>query len=174
MRITHFIAVATLIMAVAATSCKTSEANYRAAYDKAVAGRNDATPIDSTIYGKVRRDMQTTVLVAGNDTAELRVMHVNPTPADNGSATSLPEPYGVVAGQFKTLFNARSLCARLVDAGYSDASIVNTAEPYYYVVASWHPGGKEAIAALRSLEKEAPVAMREPLPFVLRIAGYKK
>lgn len=72
---------ATLIAALTlgAVSCRTSEANYRAAYEKARAGRDDALPIDSTIYGKVRREMRTSVLVAGGDTVAVRVMPVNAT-----------------------------------------------------------------------------------------------
>lgn len=161
-------AIAAVAIAIAATACRTNEANYRAAYDKAIAGREDAAPIDSTIYGKVRRQMHTTMIVAGGDSAEMRAMPVNPTPEEDGRPTSIPQPYGVVAGQFKTLFNARSLCARLHEAGYADASIVNTAEPYYYIVASWQPDGAKAISALRALQKDAPVTMREPLPFILK------
>lgn len=112
--------------------------------------------------------MRTSVLVAGGDTVAVRVMPVNATSADDGSSATIPAAYGVVAGQFKTLFNARSLCKRLQDSGYGAASIVNTSEPYYYVVASWHDDGAAAAAALRALEQDAPVALRDPLPFVLQ------
>lgn len=162
----------TLIAALATTGCRTTEANYRSAYETAKAGREQATPVDSTIYGKVRREMHTTMLVAGGDTVQLRTMHVSPTPdADGAKPVPIPAAYGVVAGQFKTLFNARSLRDRLRDNGFADASIVNTAEPYYYVVASWHADGAAAAAAMRALEKDPPVALREPLPFVLKPAG---
>lgn len=158
---------ATLLLA----GCKTTEANYREAYDKAVAGRDQGIAMDSTVYGKVRREMRSSYLVAGGDSVALRVAHVSPTPADDGTAWSIPAQYGVVAGQFKTLFNARSLCDRLKAAGYDGASVVNTSEPYYYVVAAWCADGAEAAATLRRLEREQPVAMREPLPFILKPAG---
>lgn len=160
-----------LIAAMTLAGCRTNEANYRAAYEKAIAGRDDGAPLDSTIYGKVRREMKSSMLVADADSVPLRTMHVNHTPDENNAVAATTAQYGVVAGQFKTLFNARSLCRRLHDAGYKDASIVNTSEPYYYVVASWHTGGTQAIHALRKLEKEAPVAMREPVPFMLKPAG---
>ncbi len=155
-----------------ATACKTSEANYRAAYDKAVAGREGGMAIDSTVYGKVRREMRSSYLIADGDSLPLRTMHVSATPAVEGEkADPVASRYGIVAGQFKTLFNARSLCARLRAAGYETASIVQTAEPYYYVVATWCADGSEAAAALRRLRDDSPVAMREPLPFVLCPAG---
>ncbi|MDE6454049.1 MAG: hypothetical protein K2L27_07600 [Muribaculaceae bacterium] len=166
----HTAAAIAAILALAAASCRTSEANYRAAYEKAVAVRDDATPLDSTVYGKMRREMQRSVLVAGTDTVPVRVLHVSPTPAADGTPGTIRAPYGIVAGQFKQLFNARSLCARLHETGYTEASVVNTAEPYYYVVASWQPDAASAAAALRELERAAPVALREPLPFVLQPA----
>lgn len=166
MKKTLLLAIAAI--AVMATGCRTSEANYRAAYDKAVEGRKEATPLDSTIYGKVRREMRSTALIVGGDTISMRVLPVNATPDENDKVSVPAGAYGVVAGQFKTLFNARSLCRRLQDAGYAEASVVNTAEPYYYVVASWHPDGASAAEAIKTLAKQAPVAMRDPLPFVLK------
>lgn len=162
--------VLTVAIVLGVASCRTTEENYRAAYQKALAGREDATPIDSTIYGKVRRQMRTTLLMVGSDTLELRTMFVNPTPDDNEQPTTIPATYGVVVGQFKTLFNARSMRKRLADAGYEQASIVNTAEPYYYVVASWHPTGADAAQGVERVRKDLPVALREPLPFVLQVA----
>ena len=165
------ISAAAAVLALCASACRTTEANYREAYDKAIAGHEQTVPIDSTIYGKVRREMHTSILVAGGDSAELRTMHINPTENEDGTPGKTPLQYGVVAGQFKTLFNARSLCGRLRDAGYNDASIVNTAEPYYYVVASWHTDAKQAVQARNQIAKDAPVVMREPLPFVLKPAS---
>ncbi|MDE6498415.1 MAG: SPOR domain-containing protein [Muribaculaceae bacterium] len=153
--------------------CRTSEANYRSAYEKAIAGRDESAPVDSTIYGVVRRQIRTTMLSTGTDTAQLRVMHISVTP-DEGEKQVHPDVntgYGVVAGQFKTLFNARSLCSRLREAGYPDAFVVQTAEPYYYVIAAWLPEGNAAVAAVKELREKTPVAMRKPLPYLLKAAG---
>ena len=162
-----------LVLAIAVTACRTSEANYRSAYEKAVAGRDESAPVDSTIYGTFRRQMRTTMLSTATDTAELRVMHISVTPEEGERKVhpDVNDGYGVVAGQFKTLFNARSLCSRLREAGYPDAFVVQTAEPYYYVIASWQPEGNAAIAAARELKDKAPVAMRKPLPYLLKAAG---
>lgn len=162
-----------IALAILLGACRTSEANYRAAYEKAVAGREDATPVDSTIYGAVRRQMRTTLMSNANDTVELRVMHISITPEDGERPVrpDVNEGYGVVAGQFKTLFNARSLCERLRGAGYPEAFVVQTGEPYYYVVAAWLPEGNAAIDAAGELRKKAPVAMRKPLPYLLKAAG---
>lgn len=162
-----------LALAIAVTACRTSEANYRAAYEKAVAGREESAPVDSTIYGVVRRQMRTTMLSTGSDTVQLRVMHISVAP-DEGEKQPHPDVatgYGVVAGQFKTLFNARSLCSRIREAGYPDAFVVQTAEPYYYVIATWQPEGNAAIATAKEFEAKSPVALRKPLPYLLQAAS---
>lgn len=166
-----YIATAAAVAAIALAGCKTTEENYHAAYEKAIKARAQNLDIDSTVYGKVRQQMNTSYLVAGGDSVEMRGMFVSPTADEDGKPTAIGGAYGVVAGQFKTLFNARSLCDRLRSAGYESAGIVNTAEPYYYVVAAWCADGSQAVAALRRLEHDKPVSMRAPLPFILKPAG---
>ena len=48
--------------------CKTTEANYRQAYEKAIAARDSSDNIDSTIYGQIRRQFneQAVVTVSGD------------------------------------------------------------------------------------------------------------
>jgi hypothetical protein len=142
--------------------CKTTEANYRQAYEKAIAARDN---IDSTIYGQIRRQFneQAVVTVSG-DTVNVRVMHVRVTPDGGGIAENLHR-YNVVAGQFKQLFNARSMRNRMADNGFPGAFVVETAEPYYYVVASSHNTAAEASAALKS--QADAIRMKEPCPFIL-------
>lgn len=163
-----------VLATIAATGCKTTEANYRAAYDKAVAGRSDNIAIDSTVYGKVRREMRSSYLVAAGDSVPMRTLYVSATPDEDGAKPAAElKRYGVAVGQFKTLFNARSLCSRLQEAGFSNIAIVNTAEPFYYVVVDWTNDAAEAATALRRIERKPPVALREPLPFILRPAGHR-
>ncbi len=149
-------------------SCKTSEANYRAAYDKAVAGRADRIDLDSTIYGKHRRSMTSREMVVGADTVEVKTQHVSVTPEGGGIRENLRQ-YNVVVGQFKTLFNATSMRERLVDAGYPEAFVVQTAEPYYYVVLASYASLSDASAARRRVaDGSFPLPLREPLPFILQ------
>lgn len=151
--------------------CKTSETNYRRAYDKAMEARRQAdSDLDSTIYGRVRRDFAMQQIVAGNDTVDVKVQHVRVTESGGGIPESLRR-YNVVAGQFKQLFTAKSLRERLFEAGYPGTFVVETAEPYYYVIASSHNDPEAAIKALRRLQADKPVGMKPPVPFILERAG---
>lgn len=152
---------------VAFGSCKTTEANYRAAYERAIAGRDSAaTAFNETIYGAVRNANSHDVVVAG-DTAEMQVQRVIVTQGQ-GNAADL-RSYNIVVGQFKLLFNASSMRQRLVDAGYATTMVVETAEPYYYVVLSSHDEIGAAMKAIRGIPSDFPIAMREPLPFILHV-----
>lgn len=149
-------------------ACKTTEENYRAAYEKAIAGRDSAIAFDSTIYGLHRRNINARLVAVGNgDSAEIRTMNVKIT-ADGGGIKEWLKPYSLVVGQFKTLTNARSMRERLVEAGYPRAFVVENAEPYYYILLSSHATEKEAADALEALrQSHFPFPMKAPLPFIL-------
>lgn len=159
-----------VLAAVVLGGCKTTEANYRSAYEKAVEAQADQTDIDDTIYGNVRRQTNRhEIALSDGKTIAVETMRVRTT--ENGGA--VPENlkrYNIVAGQFKQLFNAQSLRKRLAD-NYSGAFIVETAEPYYYVVAESYDNINDAAAALARIRDAKPVPMKEPLPFILERAG---
>ncbi len=146
--------------------CKTTEANYRSAYDRAVAGRDSAMAFEQTIYGKHRRNVITREVVASTgDTVTMRAMMV--VPAKGYEDVEL-KPYNVVVGEFKQLFNASSMCTRLRQGGYAGAFVVKNKEPYHYVILSTHNSAEEAVKALKSIKK-LPVATKEPCPYVMTL-----
>lgn len=161
----HCTLLAIALAAIAMSSCKTTEANYRAAYEKVVADRNGDDD-DLGVYGKLRKQINTVEVIAGSDTIPVKMIHVSVT-TDKGEAARPMRRYCVAVGQFKQRFNAMSLKERLVAQGYADAFVVATSEPYYYVVASDHDSAADASEALAEFERTAPVAMRDPLPFIL-------
>ncbi|MBD5215193.1 MAG: SPOR domain-containing protein [Bacteroidales bacterium] len=168
-KLLNIIVIFTVIALVA--GCKTSEANYRAAYEKAVAARAEDESIDSTIYGQVRRQMKSQVMQTPDGrSVEVQSQFVKVTENGGGIPENL-KSYNVVAGQFKQLFNAKSLRDRLTDLGYPGAFVVETSEPYYYVVAGSYSGLTQAADALEQLRAKAPVAMKAPLPFILHAAA---
>lgn len=161
-----------LVVGVAAglAGCKTTEANYKAAYDKAIAGRDSITALENTIYGRHRRAVTSSVAVAGTDTVEMLTARVRVTENAGGIRENL-KPYNVVVGQFKQLVNARSLRNRLVDAGFPAAFVVETAEPYYYIILASYPSQADAVkeAARVKADRNFPIAVKEPLPLVLYV-----
>lgn len=163
-----------LIAATALFSCKTTEENYRAAYEKTMAARQESTALDSTIYGAARRQMRHAELrTADGRSVEVRRLTLRLTDGQHPANMEF-QPFNIVAGQFKQLFNASSLRDRLIAAGYSDAFVAETAEPYYYVVAKSTPDITAAADALEALKVKAPVKMKEPCPFILEATGRKK
>ncbi len=147
-------------------SCKTSEANYRAAYEKAVAARDSSDRLEETIYGKMRKQGATRTVDTGAGEAEVKTMPVKVTEGGGGENENLRR-YNVVAGQFKQKFNALSLRDRLAGDGYPDAFVVETAEPYYYICVGSYSGLEEAANALVSLRDANLKGVKEPCPFIL-------
>jgi len=172
----HIIYIAAALSLLGAASCKTSEENYRAAYEKAIAGRTDsgADPLDGTVYDAARRPLGTRIAVAGTDTALVKVLRVKVTEGGGGPAEWL-RPYSVVAGSMKQRFNALSLRQRLAEAGFPRVFVVETAEPRYYVVTESYDTEAEAVAECTRLRADSafPVPLRAPLPFILRAAGVR-
>lgn len=157
---------AAAVVAVVAGSCKTSEANYRAAYDRAVAGRDSTGGVESTVYG-AQRTMSARMAIIGGDSVEIRYQRLAVTEG-GGAIRETLKPYNVVVGQFKQLFNARSMRERLVDSGYPSAFVAETSEPYYFVILSSHADAASALKALRDIPAGFPVRMKAPLPYILQ------
>lgn len=154
-------------IAVIATSCKTTEANYKAAYERAVERKNEG--IDSTVYDAIRREAKPSVIaIDGGVQLPLVTEHVSVTP-DNGNTSITLKRYCIVVGKFKQIFNARSMRTRLASSGnYPDAFIVQIREPLYYVIAATADTPQDAAAALQKVRNDQTLMLREPLPWVLQ------
>ena len=159
-------AVAAAIMLPAFFSCKTTEANYRAAYERTMEARQEQAALDSTIYGAQRRAMGSATVNTSEGTVEVRTQLVRVTPEGGGTNENLHR-YNVVVGQFKQLFNARSLRERLVEKGYPAAFVVQTAEPYYYIVLASFDDAAPAQRTLEEFVASATISMKAPCPFIL-------
>lgn len=161
--------IAAVALTGAFTSCRTTEANYRAAYQTAVAKRDSAGGVDSTIYSRIRRDATMSVLAVGSDSLPLRTEYIGYT-ADGGASRETVKRYVVVAGQFKQLFNAMQMRRRLEGMGYEGAFVVNTREPLYYVCTATSAAADTAAAAFRRLTSDKGLKLLPPAPFILRPA----
>lgn len=161
------VAAVAVVAAAFMTACKTSEANYRRAYERAVDGRDSLDAIENTIYGSHRRAMGSREVVIAGDTAEIFSQHVSVTEGGGGIRESL-RPFNVVVGRFKQLFNATSMRNRLADAGYPDVFVVETAEPFYYIVLSSHSDAASAVKAMKEIPASFPMPLKAPLPFILQ------
>lgn len=149
----------------AASGCKTTEENYRAAYELAKQ-KNTSGGIDSTIYSRIRNEARPQTTIVNGDTLAMKSEYVRLTP-DCGDPAKF-HSYNVVIAQFKQLFNAKSVRKRAIEAGYADALIVQTREPLYYVVAASSNSTAEIQKSLGKIQSTPPVVLKEPCPFILR------
>ncbi len=169
MKVAH-IAIPAVIAMMAMTGCKTTEANYRAAYEAARQKNEESRGIEGTIYERIRNEAIGSRLIADSDTVPMSTVQVK---IAAGSAT--PEQvkqYSIVVNQFKQIFNARSLMERLRAGNYPDAFLLETGEPLYYVVAATCDDGQSAAEAYRKIAADKSVVMRAPFPWILRPASY--
>ena len=158
-----------VVAAMALGACKTTEANYKAAYEAAKIQQRQSADIDATIYGKVRRQGTMMQLSVGQDTLPIRTEAIGYTDG-GGASRETVRKYNIVVGQFKQVFNARQMRERLMAGGYPDAFIVHTREPLYYVVTQTVDTPEEALAAYDKVKTDKNIVLRDPLPFVLRPA----
>ncbi len=155
------------LFALMATGCKTTEENYRAAYERTVQGRAEVE--DSTIYGGMRQRAATQEISLGEETAPMKTTWVRVTDDGGGVAENIKR-YCVVAGEFKQAFTARSMRERLCDNGFPGAFVVQDGEPFYYVVAAAYSDLEPAMQLIKQLRTSPPFPLREGMPLILRPA----
>ena len=156
-----------LLVLLGFAACKPSEENYRQAYERTMARDSVRTEFNETVYGRYRREARQLESRDDNgDTASVTVMRVSVTP-DGGAIREHLKKYNVVVAGFKQLLNAQSMRQRMQDGGYPGAFVVQTAEPYYYVVAGSFADVPAARALRDRLSAKSPVTLRAPYPYLL-------
>lgn len=148
------------------TSCRTTEANYRAAYERTIARQNEG--IDSATVAAIENERGPRQMRI-NDSISLPVVSrfVKAVEGGGGTRESIKK-YSVVVAGFSQLFNARSMRERLVDSGkWLGAFVVQSGEEYF-VVAQSSDDPAEASRALDSVKADGTIYIKSPFPWVLR------
>ncbi len=148
--------------ALALYSCKTSEENYRAAYDITREHIRARETADSATVEKIRAEKREATAIVAGDSVRLITHRVNIV--DDPYSTL--KRYGVVVGEYKQAFNARSFRDRLKKEE-KPAYVVIDSEKVYYVIAHGFDTSAEAAAYIKRIDKE--VKMRIPIekPWIL-------
>lgn len=152
------------------TACRTNEQTYRRAYESARQAEIDRAG-GETVYTAIRREARREAITAGGDTITMTTEFVSLPKGETTPSKGLLR-YSVVAGQFKQLFHARSLRTRLAEKGFPDAFIVQTREPYYYVVAETSASIDSLLPTFRMLRTAPPMPLVEPCPWILRAPNH--
>lgn len=149
------------------TGCKTTEENYRRAYERTMARDSARAELGETIYGRYRSQTRPGSITVNGDTIATQIIRVAITPKTGGIKEYIKR-YCIVAAEFKQLFNATSMQERLQNGGWPGAFIVQNPEPYYYVIAASTDDADRAAVLLDSLKTTSPVRMRAPAPYILQ------
>ncbi|MDE6439010.1 MAG: hypothetical protein K2L62_05080 [Muribaculaceae bacterium] len=156
-------------LACALGSCKTSEENYRSAYEIAKAKSTEGLTQEE-ISGFAREEAVPRTVYKG-DSIPLRTEYLT---REDGGNDGRPMRYNVIAASFRQIFNARSLFTRIHDAGYPSAIILRDRNSHYYVSLMTTASLDSAVSLLRSLQDnpgKAPAPMRSPFPYIMQNAS---
>lgn len=175
MKINRLFLPLTLLASLALASCKTTEANYKAAYDIAKGAAKNSADADDGLDDEIRRLLaankktaQTSEIV-GNDTLAVTTLFVG---MDKGEHKRVPR-YSVVLNAFTQKFNAEAMMNRLIDAGFTGAYVIHTSVPDYYVAAEGTNNIADVPAILRRVEQAGNLGQRAGFPAVIRSGGWR-
>lgn len=153
-------------------SCRTTEDNYRAAYEATKTSQKLAADDDGLdentrrLLAANRKDRQSMQIV-GNDTISIVTLFAK---LEQGPETMTAMPqYAVVANAFSQVFNARALCKRLQEAGFPDAYIFRTSTPDYYVAAGGSDNINDIPTIREALAKAGNPGSRAGFPAVVKV-----
>lgn len=149
-------------VALMAGGCKTTEANYRSAYEKALEKRNEGLSADE-IAAFAREEAIPRTVFRG-DSIPLRGAYVKCVAGGVGGQVL---PYSVAVATFRQKFNAESVFKRLQAAGFSRAALLIDKDEHYLVVATTDSTLETAVGEFRRVESSSPVPMRSPFPYIL-------
>jgi len=143
--------------------CKTTEANYQSAYEKAMSKRTEGLTAEE-IAGFRREEAMPKTVYKG-DSIPLKGMYVKHV---EGGVNNRALTYNVIVAAFKQRFNAGSVLTRMRDGGYDQAVLLQDRDGKYYIGAVTTASLDSAVVALHKLEQASPVVLREPYPYILK------
>lgn len=134
MKLQSFLPAAILLAALTlgAAGCRTTEANYRAAYDVAKAkASNPDNEQDPEVKARLeqQRKRRTTVYIVGRDTIDAEAMFLSRV----DTVGRVPR-FSVAVHGFEQQFNALAMMKRLKANGFPEAYVCKTAAPVFYVM----------------------------------------
>lgn len=154
----------TVIALFGTTSCKTSEENYKKAYEAAVEKQNEGYTREE--IASMAHEEAIPKSVYKGDSIPIKGIFVNTVKLD--PPVEAAQRYNIVVASFKQKFNAMSVLDRLRQAGYAEPRLLVDKEQTFYVAAVSTPSLDEAVENLREIQKNPPLAFRPPCPYILR------
>lgn len=150
--------------AILLTGCKTTEANYRAAYEKAKQ-QGESTAVDREVYENIAREQGPVLATVDGVELPVRSLPLQPVVLDNIDGGKL-QRFNVVTARFRQTFNAKSMARKLREAGFENAFVAKDRDDAYYVVAATASTAAEAHQLLDKI-KSVSIGAVAPFPFVI-------
>lgn len=148
-----------------ATGCKTTEANYRAAYEKTVAKQNEG--YDPSELKEIKREEAMPKTIYQGDSIPLKGMYVRAV-EETGKPAATALKYNVVTGMFSQRFNAASALKRIRENGYPDAILLTTGDKKFIVDAYTTQSLDSAVTVYRQISEKPPYPLSSPFPYILK------
>lgn len=157
--------VATFALLAIIVSCKTTEKNYREAYELA-----KETTQDSTMLKLIEKEQSPLLTIIEGESVPLRKEYVSVV-VEEGTPKEDFKRYNIVVGRYRQIFNARSMQTRMRSLGY-DAFVVQTREPAYFVVIYSSDLIKDISLKIKEIQVDKRIVIKSPFPWVLEPAQY--
>lgn len=141
------------------TSCKTTESNYKAAYETAAERRASKVDAEDDFLSIPDQSVTVTTFLSPIKTTEKDTI----TPAE-------APRFSVAVNKFKQVFNAKALCNRLRADGWTSAYVAQTPEDEYYVMARGFANEDEAKVCLQEIKSDKRVPFGRGYPTLIRAA----
>lgn len=161
----HFIAIAvgTACLALLA-GCKTTEANYRAAYEKAKQ-QGQSTAVEQEVYDNIAREQGPATSTVDGVQLPLFSTPLQPVELADIKPGTL-DKFNIVTARFRQTFNAKSMARRLHQAGFTNAFVAKDRDDGYFVVACTAATARQAAEELNKLKATHTGAVA-PFPYVV-------
>lgn len=158
------------------TGCRTTEANYRAAYDVAKEAREAKAAEDDGLDAETRAMLERQKMrgvskqIVGSDTLVITSLFVKMTA---GAPDRVPR-YSIAVNSFSQRFNAQAMMRRLQEHGYPEAYIFETGTPDYYVATAGTNALDSIPALLRAADDARQLGAKEGFPRIIQSGGWER
>jgi len=158
----HYFTILLVALVAVMTSCHSNEANYKAAYDKAMQKHQEG--IGKEVLDKIQAEARKYTEVVNGDSVRLLRMYANV----NLDSASVAKRFNVVVASFKQQFNAQTMRDRLrKEEGFPSYILFGGRERKYYVVVKGFDQKDVAAAFIKSLDSHMKMQVLEPIPWIL-------
>lgn len=156
-----YLIISLMMLAVSATSCKTTEENYKAAYD--IAARKQVGGVSRDVSAFIEREKRLgeRKLIMG-DSVRVLTQRVKMVEGDDTSIHN----YCVVVGDFKQVFNASSFSKRINDVEKDTITpsyvVVNPEKRYYVIYKGFNTKEEAAVFLMNRDNFKIRIPIEEP------------